>query len=99
MSNSNASFWGEDSEDWSGYSVAGAGDVNGDGYDDILIGASGDDDGGNWAGQTYLILGKAIGWAMDSDLSNSDASFWGEDEAIQVDLLLWFTPGRIRRHK
>ncbi|MBM4249772.1 MAG: hypothetical protein FJ149_10160 [Euryarchaeota archaeon] len=79
LSAASASFWGEDAWDYSGYSVAGAGDVNGDGYDDILIGAYGDDDGGNMAGQTYLILGKASGWAMDTDLSAASASFWGED--------------------
>ncbi len=78
LSTANASFWGEDTEDRSGGSVAGAGDVNGDGYDDILIGAYGNDDGGSDAGQTYLILGKASGWSMDVDLSNTDASFWGE---------------------
>jgi len=79
LGRSDASFWGEDSSDHSGYSVAGAGDVNGDGYDDILIGAQYDDDGGTDAGQTYLILGKASGWAMDTDLSTASASFWGED--------------------
>ena len=79
LSISDASFWGESSYHLSGESVAGAGDVNGDGYDDILIGASGCSDGGHAAGQTYLILGKASGWAMDTDLSVSDASFWGED--------------------
>ncbi len=79
LSNADASFWGEDAGDYSGFKVAGAGDVNGDGYDDILIGAYGDDDGGSSAGQTYLILGKASGWSMDTDLSSSDASFWGED--------------------
>ncbi len=79
LSSADASFWGEDASDHSGYSVASAGDVNGDGYDDILIGAYLDDDGGDNAGQTYLILGKATGWAMDTDLSAADASFWGED--------------------
>ena len=79
LSNSDASFLGEDTQDRSGSSVAGAGDVNGDGYDDILIGASSDNDGGNDAGQTYLILGKSSGWAMDTDLSDADASFLGED--------------------
>ena len=73
-----ASFRGEDDGDASGYSIAGAGDVNGDGYDDILIGAYGDDDGGSFAGITYLIFGKASGWSRNMDLSNSNASFIGE---------------------
>ncbi len=80
LSASDASFWGEDADDWSGHSVSIVGDVNGDGYDDILIGATGDDDGGSKAGQIYLILGKSSGWTMDTDLSDSDASYWGEDE-------------------
>lgn len=80
LSSSDASFWGEDSSDFAGMEVAGAGDVNGDGLDDILIGATGDEEGGgNNAGQTYLILGKTSGWAMDVSLSNADASFIGED--------------------
>ena len=80
LSNADASFWGEDAGDYSGCSVASAGDVNGDGRDDFLIGALGDDDGGHGAGQTYLILGRAAAdWGMDFDLSNADASFWGED--------------------
>ncbi|MEM2870354.1 MAG: hypothetical protein QW379_08060 [Thermoplasmata archaeon] len=79
LSSANASFWGEASDDNSGFSVAGAGDVNGDGYDDILIGAPDDEDGGSYAGQTYLIFGKASGWAMDTKLSSASASFWGEN--------------------
>ncbi len=73
-----SSFIGEAAEDNSGYSVSGAGDVNGDGYDDILIGASYNGEGGNSAGQTYLILGRSTGWSMDKDLSTVDASFIGE---------------------
>jgi parallel beta-helix repeat protein len=57
LSNADASFWGEDSNDWSGHSVACAGDVNGDGRDDFLIGAPYDEDSGSSAGQTYLWLG------------------------------------------
>ncbi|MCK5773642.1 MAG: FG-GAP repeat protein, partial [Thermoplasmata archaeon] len=73
------SFWGEDPFDYSGIAISNNGDVNGDGYDDIVIGAWGDEDGGLTAGQTYLILGKASGWSVDAGLSNADASFWGED--------------------
>ena len=61
-----ASFIGEYAGDLSGCSVAIAGDVNGDGYDDILIGAMWNDEGGKKAGQTYLIFGKESGWTMDT---------------------------------
>ena len=80
LQNVNASFWGENVRDYSGRSVASAGDVNGDGNDDILIGAPYNDEGGENAGQTYLIFGKASGWSMDTDFSASTASFLGEDE-------------------
>ncbi len=78
LSNADASFIGENIADYSGYSLSGAGDVNGDGFDDFLIGAYGNDEGGDRAGQTYLILGKSSGWSMDIDLSNADGSFIGE---------------------
>ena len=79
LSAADASFWGESAGDQAGSAVSGAGDVNGDGYDDLLIGAFFNDDGGSDAGQAYLILGKAYGWSMDTDLSAADASFIGED--------------------
>jgi hypothetical protein len=36
--------------------VSGAGDVNGDGYHDLLVGCSWNDEGGSRSGQTYLIF-------------------------------------------
>jgi len=80
LSNANASWYGETAGDNAGTSVAGVGDVNGDGYDDIIIGARQNDEGGNLAGQVYLILGNATGWSMDNNLSASDASWYGEAE-------------------
>ena len=86
LSAADASFIGEAPYDWSGYSVASAGDVNGDGYDDILVGALPAGQGGNYGGQAYLILGKATGWTMDTNLSTADASFVGENNPGNVNL-------------
>jgi len=77
------SFLGEDSGDWAGYSVDGAGDVNGDGLPDLLIGALGNEEAGAMSGQTYLILGRDSGWTADTDLGAVDASFMGEAEDDQ----------------
>jgi len=64
-------FIGEDAGDWFGWSVASAGDVNGDGYDDILIGAGGDEDGGGGAGQSYLILSDyGCDYALAGDVND-----------------------------
>ncbi|MCU0799074.1 MAG: integrin alpha, partial [Candidatus Thermoplasmatota archaeon] len=76
---SSGSFCGERDNDWAGASISSAGDVNGDGIDDILIGSSSNDEGASGAGQTYLIFGKASDWTMDINLSNADASFIGEE--------------------
>ena len=49
---------GVDADDQSGYSVSDAGDINGDGLDDILIGANQADPNGNESGSSYLVFGK-----------------------------------------
>ena len=68
---------GIDDADFSGTSVSSAGDVNGDGYDDLIIGASYSDPGGNsGAGETYVVYGgaSAPGTAGALDLSALDGS-------------------------
>jgi len=53
---------GIDSADYSGGSVSSAGDVNGDGFDDLVIGAfKADQAGGSDAGESYVIFGSING--------------------------------------
>jgi hypothetical protein len=52
---------GIDSFDFSGRSVSGAGDVNNDGIDDIIIGANGADPDGGESGESYVVFGQATG--------------------------------------
>jgi Ca2+-binding RTX toxin-like protein len=56
--------------DWSGYSVSSAGDVNGDGFDDLLISAPrADPNGIDSAGANYVVFGKASGFGANFNLS------------------------------
>jgi hypothetical protein len=48
---------GKNGGDYAGCSVSSAGDVDGDGLDDLLMGAPYNSDGGTDAGEAYLILG------------------------------------------
>jgi hypothetical protein len=50
---------GASSFDYSGYSVSGVGDMNGDGIDDLFIGAPYADAGGrDYAGESYVVFGR-----------------------------------------
>jgi Ca2+-binding RTX toxin-like protein len=58
-----------------GYSVSGAGDVNGDGFDDLIIGApysAAHDD--PEAGVAYVLFGKAGGWTSVVNLDTLSAT-------------------------
>jgi hypothetical protein len=57
----NATFDGRSAGDRLGWSVAGVGDVNGDGTDDVLVGAIGSDANGNQSGSVYLVHGTVFG--------------------------------------
>ncbi len=76
LANANATFVGEATYDYAGISVAAAGDMNGDGYGDIVIGADGHD---NVRGKTYLIYGNNSLYGP-MNLGAADASFIGVNE-------------------
>jgi hypothetical protein len=65
---------GNADEAWYGYSVATAGDVNGDGYSDVIVGAPGRNSHG---GSTFAYYGAAAslddtaGWTKVSNLENA----------------------------
>ena len=79
-SEANASFIGQNEKEYSGYSIAGAGDFNNDGYDDLLIGGKGDDDL-NVTGRIYLLLGRSFGWEMDTSCSKANITIMGKDKS------------------
>jgi len=82
---SDASFLGETSSDFAGSAIDAGGDVNGDGFTDLLIGAKENDETGNKAGQAYIVFGKESGWIQDASLTDAaGASFTGERYSHQA---------------
>lgn len=82
-------FIGENSGDLAGFSVSGAGDVNADDFDDLLIGAHKNNAGGTDAGRVYLIYGcdtndVTCGFTGSIDLSTADVIFNGENDSDRL---------------
>ncbi len=65
---------GELPDDHSGGSVSSAGDVNGDGFDDVIVGASEADKNGQYSGSSYVVFGKASGFNASLNLSSLDGN-------------------------
>ncbi|MBA5249260.1 MAG: hypothetical protein FE834_06990, partial [Gammaproteobacteria bacterium] len=66
---------GEKARDFSGYSVSSAGDVNGDGLDDLIVGAYG---ANGYKGKSYVIFGK-------TDTKAINLSRLGDDSKYTID--------------
>ena len=60
--------------DSSGIAVSSAGDINGDGIDDLVIGAPYADPNGDYSGSSYVVFGRTAGFAATTPLSNLDGS-------------------------
>jgi Ca2+-binding RTX toxin-like protein len=70
----------QEANDRAGMSVASAGDVNGDGFDDLVIGAPGGDAAGNMkfdSGEAYVVFGHAGGFGANIRLSDIAAGIGG----------------------
>ena len=65
---------GIDASDGSGESVSSAGDINGDGLDDLIIGASDARPNGTGTGSSYVVFGSSDEFPASLDLSELDGS-------------------------
>ncbi|WP_232688270.1 hypothetical protein [Halobacterium zhouii] len=71
LGNATMTLTGESAGDNAGIAVSTAGDVNGDGYADMLVGAPFEDTAGDNAGAVYLVLG---GQSLPSNQSLANAA-------------------------
>lgn len=77
LSTSNVTFTGASTGDQAGVAVA-VGDLNADGYDDIVIGANKDDDTLTNAGAIYIIYGQVATLTSQTLSASVGAKFTGE---------------------
>ncbi|MDX9954029.1 MAG: kelch repeat-containing protein [Anaerolineae bacterium] len=81
-----ARSWSATGENWHdefGSALASAGDVNGDGYDDVVIGAHSYPSGDGSLGKAYLYTGSAVGLAGTAYWTATGAD-WGYELGISV---------------
>ena len=78
---------GSASGDLSGRSVSNAGDVNGDGFTDIIIGVPRADPNGRYSGESYVVFGRDVDTELNID---EDAAFTtDEDTAFTTSSVLF----------
>ncbi len=81
---------GESSSDLFGRSVASAGDVNGDGYADVIVGADGNDGAGSAAGEAYVYGGSGY---VERGVFESEALTLDSTDSADWLMLRW-TPSK-----
>ncbi len=78
LSGADYTLAGESAVDTAGFAVSGAGDVDGDGLDDVLVGADCSDEAGALSGKAYLVLGGSLGSSPSHPLGLADLQLLGE---------------------
>jgi Ca2+-binding RTX toxin-like protein len=72
-------------DDGSGRSVSSAGDVNGDGFDDLIIGARFADPNGIYnAGQSYVVFGQGTTPTNQPPVANTDSATTAQNTAVTI---------------
>jgi len=72
--------------DRSGNSVSSAGDVNGDGFDDLIIGASGASPNGiSYPGQSYVVFGQGTTPTNQPPVANTDSATTAQNTAVTLE--------------
>src|ERR687885_235739 len=73
-------------DDFSGSSVSSAGDVNGDGFDDLIIGAKyADPNGIRDAGQSYVLFGQGTTPTNQPPVANPDSATTAQNTAVTLE--------------
>ncbi len=70
---------GGEAQTWLG-STAALGDLNGDGFDDVILAAPEHHGSGSWAGAVYILYGPVEGELELTDITVADAIIEGEDD-------------------
>jgi Ca2+-binding RTX toxin-like protein len=71
------------------YSVSSAGDVNGDGFDDLIVGAFGADPNGSSSGSSYVVFGRNFTGGVETQVGgDGDDTLTANQGPGAIDILI-----------